>query len=101
VPEAFELEQVVLARSQYNCDKALGLTVPATLLAQSDDVIEYRDEFRLLAPTGPPAMSALRSLKGESGLCADMAESTLLTKADVHRRSQRRFGRALATKAKS
>jgi hypothetical protein len=30
----------MFARSQYDCDKALGLTVPATLPAQSHDVNE-------------------------------------------------------------
>jgi hypothetical protein len=41
-----------LAPSQYNYDKALDLTVPATLLASLDDVIEYRDERRLLVRLG-------------------------------------------------
>ena len=40
----------MFARSQYKCTKALGLTVPATLLARSDNVMEYRDECRLLDP---------------------------------------------------
>jgi hypothetical protein len=39
----------VLAPCQYNYDKALGPTVPATLVAQPGGVTEYRDERRLLA----------------------------------------------------
>ena len=42
----------MLVKPQYNHGKALGRTLPATLLAPSGDAIERRNECRLVALNG-------------------------------------------------